>query len=631
MTSFFKSAQEAFGAGNYHRAIDLYEQAIAANPALAPVYGFSLDRARARLLPVDPTPNTQMPALNRSPVPGSVYLEDLYKEVAAATKDKPSLLPGAQLPLVSVIMTAHNVAPYIEAAVMSVLRQTYQNIELLVIDDQSSDGTWPILQRLARTTRGLRCRRLNANLGTYFAKNYGVTLAAGQFVFFQDGDDICHPDRVRLCMAQFSSPDVSAVHCCYSRVVFPQGRVLPINGQIKKLGLITLGFRRSVFDEIGYFNCTTKASDDEFFCRLKIYCKAKGRKIKALDLPLYYNTLREGSLFADMIANDPAVDGAIEQIPSPSRLAYVKAFTQLHQTLGLNKFRDFFRYPPIRDLIPVAPDMTRLENPALPVVACLCSIPERIELLKKTLASLAPQVDELNVYLDRYPEVPEFVKTCHPRIKVFLSKDYPGLRDNGKFLPFTRLAGPCYYLTADDDIVYPPDYVQAMVRKVEFYGRKAVIGVHGVLIPGQPEGYFSSFRQVFSFTNMLERDALVSNLGTGTVAFYSDCLRGLDYRAFVHPGMADIFFSVFCKRNGIPMVATSRPDNWLVEQGAAANTLYQEFHNADERQASLVRANMPWGYAAIRQVVHAVGQSENGAQAGKHLAELVPDLGAYLW
>jgi len=74
-------------------------------------------------------------------------------------------------------------------------------------------------------------------------------------------------------------------------VEFPSTRVLPVNGLLHKLGLITLGVRREVFDAIGVFNCTTKASDDEFFRRLQAYA-ASGA-------------------------------GTIEQQPSPSRAAYV--------------------------------------------------------------------------------------------------------------------------------------------------------------------------------------------------------------------------------------------------------------------------------------------------------------------
>lgn len=630
--SFIKRANAAFEAGNYAAAVNLYQQAISLQPQLAKLYQFSLDRARARMGfalasangPIASRLTVAEPMRIR--VPGQIDLADLYSEVAQALPSLASPMVGTELPLVSVIMTAHNVQPYIEAAVLSVLNQTYPALELVVVDDNSTDDTWPILTRLAKSTGRVRIKRLNANLGTYFAKNFGIGQARGQFVFFQDGDDLCHPERISLCMAQFTGADVLAVNCCYSRVLFPQGQVLPINGSVKKEGRITLGYRRAVFDDIGFFNCTTKASDDEFYRRLQVWLRTKGGRVAVLGLPLYYNTLRDGSLFADMVANNPAVDGTIEQTLSPARAAYVQTFSALHQKLGADGLADFFKFPVTRDLMPVAPDMTRLANPALPVVLCLCSIPERVNLLRQTLASLAPQVDEIHIYLDRYDAVPDFVQACRVQVTVVRSQDHPGLRDNGKFLPFAELRHPCYYFTADDDIVYPPDYVNAMVQKIEWYGRQAVVGVHGVLLPDQPRGYFSGFRQVYLFTKALERDALVSNLGTGTVAFYSGTLQGLDYRAFTHSGMADIYLSVFCKQQGIPMVAVARPDNWLQEMGTKANTLYEEFLNADERQVGLIGANLPWGYTAIKGAVEALADHHGQVYASKRLAALLPVL-----
>jgi spore maturation protein CgeB len=623
MTSFFKSAQEAFDAGNFQQAIGLYEQAINERPELGSVYGFGLSRARASLAQLHEVPPV---AVRPSVVVDqkTVFLEDLYLQVGQAAAKWP--LDGrAVQPLVSVVMTAHNVQAYIEQAVTSVIRQTHLNIELVVVDDASTDDTWRILQRLAKEFP-LVCRRLNANLGTYFAKNLGVKIARGEYVFFQDGDDICHPERIRLAMRELAQPGVACVQGCYSRVGFPSGQVYPVNGFVKKHGLITLGLRKEVFEKIGFFNCTTKAADNEFFCRLKLYCAHRGWQIRPLDLPLYYNTLRDGSLFTDMIANDPAVDGHIEQKPSPSRAAYVEAFTRVHKSLKPEQFREFFRYPVTRDLIPVAPDMTRLPSPSESVVLSLCSIPERQALLQRTLASLAPQVDEVHLYLDRYDVIPAFVHSCHAKVTVVLSKDAPALRDNGKFLPLLSLKTDAYYFTADDDIEYPPDYVNALLLKIEHYGRQAVVGLHGVLIPDQPVGYFSGFRRVLMFKNALEKDALVNNLGTGTVAFHTSTLRGLDYRRFTHAGMVDLYLAGFCKQMDIPMVAIARPDNWLVEMNSTSTSLFNEFAKDDGKQVQLVRSQAPWGYTAIGQTVAAVARRPEAAEAAQRLQALLPVL-----
>jgi hypothetical protein len=264
----------------------------------------------------------------------------------------------------------------------------------------------------------------------------------------------------------------------------------------------------------------------------------------------------------------------------------------------------------------------------------LCSIPERAEHLQQVLSALAPQVDRIHLYLDRYPVAPAFLEPWRPKLQVVLSAERPGLRDNGKFLPLAALAQePCWLLTVDDDIAYPPDYVAALLRRLEHFGRKAVLGVHGVLLPEQAEGYFSaSYRKVYSFAKSLESDALVNVLGTGTMACHSSLLSGLSLEHFAEPGMADLYLASFCKQQQIPMIVIARHAGWLTQLGdPEGGSLWAEFAKADPAQASLVRAHRPWGYEAIKNSVEA---SKVGARAGDRelqLQERLEALVPVLW
>jgi hypothetical protein len=191
LVSFFKQAQAAFMAEDYPRAVDLFERAILDRPELGGIYRFNLELARARLRDEAVATALSLPRTS------AIYLDDLYRELARFVGQMPREPPGQGRPLVSVVMTAHNLERYIEQAVTSVLSQTYAPLELIVVDDCSTDGTWRILQRLADEFPVV-IRRLNTKLGTYFAKNAGLSLAQGEFVFFQDGDDLSHPERIRL-------------------------------------------------------------------------------------------------------------------------------------------------------------------------------------------------------------------------------------------------------------------------------------------------------------------------------------------------------------------------------------------------------------------------------------------------
>lgn len=621
VNAVLEAARTAFEEGNYSEAVYRYEQVITERPDLADIYQFNLRYARARSAAPDSDRDTKEDEAQVE-LSSAVTLKELYRQVDIAAYALPISDP-ANAPLVSVLMTAHNVASYIEDAIISIFRQSWPCLEVVVVDDASTDATWLVLQRLSEQDERLRCLRLNTNLGTYFAKNLALRESSGKYIFFQDGDDLSHPERISLGMAHLLRPGVFAVRGAYSRVSFPTENVLPVNGLVSKLGLITIGVPRSAFQETGYFNCTMKASDEEWFERLRRVASSRGLVIAEVSAPTYYNTLRPGSLFADMISNDPGVDGTIEQRLSPERSAYAAAFKEKHQELGIEELSGYFRFPIVRDLIPVPSGMSRLPNPSCPVILSLCSVPEREELLFRTLESLAGQVDEIHVYLDRYQETPVFVRTCHANVHVVRSAEQPGLRDNGKFLPLTNNLRECYFFTADDDIIYPPDYVATLISRIEYYGRKAVLGVHGVLIPEQAQRYYSGFRRVFAFTRALERDTLVNNLGTGTVGCHASVLKGLGLEHFPTSGMADLHFAAFCKQQGIPMIAVARHAKWLVEQETQNMSIYQEFFAADQAQSSLIAEHRPWGYAAIGQAVKVAASS---GEIKERLQSLMPIL-----
>lgn len=95
-------------------------------------------------------------------------------------------------PLVSVVVTVHNQAPFVAATLDSVLAQTYPNVDVIVVDDGSTDDT---LVRCARY--GDRIRLLpRANGGVGAARNTGVAAARGAYIAHLDGDDLWHPDKL---------------------------------------------------------------------------------------------------------------------------------------------------------------------------------------------------------------------------------------------------------------------------------------------------------------------------------------------------------------------------------------------------------------------------------------------------
>lgn len=497
-----------------------------------------------------------------------------------------AMSPLKQNPLVSVIMTSHNAEKYIESAVYSLVDQSYDNIEIIIVDDCSSDRTVEILDRLTRSTKKIKHFRLNSNLGTYYAKNLGILQSKGDIIFFHDSDDICHKYRIEICVkALEDKPEAVAVRSAYARVNADDGSIVIVDGHQYKLGLITLGIKRSVFKEIGFFNCTTKASDDELFNRMRRhYTKAK---IIDVSQPLYFNTMRANSLIGDMI--DWKGESEIKQNFSASRANYVKSFTDVHDKSSDN-FAKLFVFPTIRDLVPVDSDMTKLANPKIPVYVNVCSIPSREQKLKRVINILYNQCDHIHVYLDGYDKIPDFLKD--KKIEVVLCQDKSkSIRDNGKFILLDRLVKENkdgYYITVDDDINYPIDYVNAMIKRLNYYDDKVVLGVHGVLLPKYLDRYFSSRRKVLSFYRRLEQDKLVHLLGTGTTVFRVNQFKGFSLAGLTHTGMADVFLAIECQRRSIPLITIARFDNWVSEMEKEASNLFTEFKDNDSVQTKLL-------------------------------------------
>ncbi len=104
-----------------------------------------------------------------------------------------TLIAGSDGPLVSVVMSAYNEQRYIRAAVESILSQTYKNLEMVVVDDGSTDDTPTVLSQIQDPRlRVIRQR----NSGQPAGLNAGITAARGDLITFLDGDDLCDPRRV---------------------------------------------------------------------------------------------------------------------------------------------------------------------------------------------------------------------------------------------------------------------------------------------------------------------------------------------------------------------------------------------------------------------------------------------------
>jgi len=114
-------------------------------------------------------------------------------------------------PLVTIALSAYNVAEFVDAALDCLENQSYTNIEILCIDDCSTDGTYEKL--LCRAGKGTRYRVLRQpkNMGLSVSRNRAIDEANGEYILMLDGDDLFHKDLVKLAVTAAVENDVDMV------------------------------------------------------------------------------------------------------------------------------------------------------------------------------------------------------------------------------------------------------------------------------------------------------------------------------------------------------------------------------------------------------------------------------------
>lgn len=167
-------------------------------------------------------------------------------------------------PLVSVVVATYNMGHYLPHAVRSALAQTYRNIEVIVVDDGSTDDTATVVQPLLADPRVRYVPKPNG--GQASAKNRGIQEARGEFVAFLDSDDAWEPEKLALQIPLFlASPRVGVVYARYvemdeqgrlgqvSTNQFHRGHVSGPMLVFNFIGFSTSVVRRECFDRLGIF------------------------------------------------------------------------------------------------------------------------------------------------------------------------------------------------------------------------------------------------------------------------------------------------------------------------------------------------------------------------------------------
>lgn len=232
------------------------------------------------------------------------------------------------MPTVSVVIPTYNSAPFVVRAVESALAQTIEDVEVLVIDDGSEDGTADALHPYLDRIRYLS----QPNSGRSVARNHGIDLARGTYIAFLDADDWWHPNKLsQQTRILESSRDTVLVHTGF-RLVGPTGRMRLWTSTAENQEVIQPAFERLIFRnvigspssvlvrrqpllDVGGFNESLSGTEDwDLWLRLTVE-----RPIGYIDEPLTYYQLHDGSIIERIISRNVQrdwpriVEGIFEQ------------------------------------------------------------------------------------------------------------------------------------------------------------------------------------------------------------------------------------------------------------------------------------------------------------------------------
>ena len=141
-------------------------------------------------------------------------------------------------PLVSVIMPNYNSAKYIGEAISSVVNQSYRSLELIVIDDNSTDYSIHIIEQYKERDERIRLIKMPNNIGVGLARNEGLKIAAGKYITFLDSDDLWEINKLEIQISIMERLSLAVTHTDY--------------GYLNGKGEIVSSTFTTSYNEVGY-------------------------------------------------------------------------------------------------------------------------------------------------------------------------------------------------------------------------------------------------------------------------------------------------------------------------------------------------------------------------------------------
>jgi glycosyltransferase involved in cell wall biosynthesis len=272
----------------------------------------------------------------------------------------PAVIGG---PLISVIMPTYNAEKSVNMAARSILNQTWRNLELLIVDDASEDGTWAKLQEISASDERVKIQQNKVNVGPYVSKNLALINAKGVWITGHDADDWAHPLRLEQHVSAAQMHHYPASHTFMLRMTskglqehFSKVRTYSLDGAARKCAVSTLFKADFLRNKLGFWDSVRFGADSEIIARSR---RILGSQFG--ELPFISMLCLEHSA---SLTNDPVNGIRTKTGLSPNRKAYKSAGLTWCADTSTDQFYISFPHEPRRFFAPhemvVSPEVINL-------------------------------------------------------------------------------------------------------------------------------------------------------------------------------------------------------------------------------------------------------------------------------
>ena len=207
--------------------------------------------------------------------------------------------------MVTIIVPAYNCIKYLKDTVQSALSQSYPDLELLILDDGSTDGTLDLIDQIAGKDSRIRALPNERNLGVAQTRNRGLAAAQGEYVAFLDADDLWMPDKLERQIGAIREKELDLCYTAYSfidstgsaiRKPYHVPETLSLNRLLSEnvIGLSSAIVRT---DAIGTVRMREEYAHEDYVFWLELF--QKGCRAGGVDIPLMQYRVSESNRSGD--------------------------------------------------------------------------------------------------------------------------------------------------------------------------------------------------------------------------------------------------------------------------------------------------------------------------------------------